>query len=63
MPVYRGCMLACFGLIIGVFSIALSLSLGLIGLLLPPLAVGFAYKFIDSLILEILYWEEDRNRG
>ncbi len=55
MKVYRGCMLAMFGIIIGTFSILFSRTFGLLGLLLPPALVTFAYALVAAVIEELAY--------
>lgn len=55
MKVYRGCMMAVFGVIIGVFSLLFSQTFGLLGLLLPPALVTVAYAFVGAIIEELAY--------
>ena len=62
MNIYRGCMMAFFGLVIGAASILLSLSLGLFGLLLLPALVGFVYLLINTIIVELVWWDRNRHR-
>ena len=55
MKVYRGCMIALFGIMIGAFSLLFSNTFGLLGLLLPPALVTFAYALIAAVIEELSY--------
>lgn len=55
MKVYRGCMMAIFGLIIGIFSLLFSHTFGLLGLLLPPALVTFAYALVSAIIEELAW--------
>ena len=55
MKIYRGCMLALFGLIIGTFSVLFSHTFGILGLLLPPALVTFAYALVAAIVEEIAY--------
>ena len=55
MKVYRGCMMAVFGLIIGTFSLLFGQTFGLLGLLLPPALVTFAYAFVAAVVEELAY--------
>lgn len=55
MNVYRGCMMLLFGLIIGTFSLLFSQTFGLLGLLLPPALMTFAYALVAAVIEEIAY--------
>ncbi len=55
MNVYRGCMMILFGLIIGTFSLLFSQTFGLLGLLLPPALMTFAYALVAAVIEEIAY--------
>lgn len=55
MKVYRGCMLGIFGLVIGVFSLLFSQTFGILGLLLPPALVTFAYALVAAVVEEIAY--------
>lgn len=61
MNVYRGCMIGFLVVIIGLVSLLLSVTFGLFGLLLPPLVVGFAYLLVDTLIVELIWWDRDQN--
>ena len=55
MKVYRGCMLALFGLVIGTFSLLFSHTFGILGLLLPPALVTFTYALVVAIIEELAY--------
>ena len=55
MKVYRGCMMVVFGLIIATFSVLFSRTFGVLGLLLPPALVTFAYALIAAVIEELSY--------
>jgi hypothetical protein len=55
MKVYRGCMMALFGLIIGVFSLLFSHTFGLLGLLLPPALITFTYALVAAIVEELAY--------
>ena len=55
MKVYRGCMLGIFGIVIGTFSLLFSRTFGLLGLLLPPALVTFAYALVAAIIEELVY--------
>ena len=55
MKVYRGCMLGLFGVIIGTFSLLFSKTFGLLGLLLPPALLTFAYALVAAIIEELAY--------
>lgn len=55
MKIYRGCMMAVFGVIVGAFSLLLSQAFGVLGLLLPPALVTVAYAFVGAIIEEVLY--------
>lgn len=59
MKLYRGCMFSIFGLVIASFSILLSRTYGLAGLLLPPALVGFAYLLVETIIVELYWWHHD----
>lgn len=61
MNVYRGCMCAFFFVLIGAVSLLFASVLGLFGLLLPPLSVGFCYLLVDTVIVELMWWDRDRN--
>jgi len=61
MRVYRGCMLSFFIVIIAAFSIFFSRAFGFLGLLIPPALVGFGYLLVDTFIVELFYWTQDRN--
>ncbi|MBL8152555.1 MAG: hypothetical protein JNM70_00105 [Anaerolineae bacterium] len=61
MKVYRGCMFTIYAVIIGAFSILFSRAFGLIGLILPPLLIAFAYLLVDTLLLELLCWFYERD--
>lgn len=63
MRLYRGCIFGFFGLLIVLFSFALSRTYGLAGLILPPLIFGFTFFWVDSFLAELIRWDEDRNRG
>lgn len=54
---YRGCMYSIFVCFIATLSIALGVATGPIGFVLPPFLVLTAYKFLESLIIELLYME------
>ncbi len=62
MNLYRGCLFLFFGLVIGTFSVLMSSSFGLLGLLAPPALVGFAYILVDTIIVELYYINRDRDR-
>jgi hypothetical protein len=55
-------MVALFMLIIGMISILFGLSLGLFGILLFPVLVGFCYLLVDTLLVELFWWLRDRNQ-
>jgi hypothetical protein len=55
-------MVALFMLIIGMISIVLGLGLGLFGILLLPVLVGFCYLLVDSILVELLWWLRERNQ-
>lgn len=55
MKVYRGCMMALFGVLIGTFSLLFSRTFGLLGLLLPPALVTLAYTFVAAIVEELAY--------
>jgi len=55
-------MFSFFGLVIGTFSILMSQSFGLLGLLTPPALLGFAYLLVETVIVELYYAHRDRNR-
>lgn len=55
MKLYRGCLLGFFGLIIGVFSLLFSQTFGLLGLLLPPALLTFAYTLVAAVVEELAY--------
>ncbi len=55
MKLYRGCMISIFGLVIGIFSLLFSQTFGILGLLLPPALVTFAYSLVAAIIEEIAY--------
>ncbi len=55
MKVYRGCMLAVFGLIIGTFSLLFSQTFGILGLLLPPALITFTYALVAAIVEELAY--------
>ena len=55
MKIYRGCMMALFGLIIGTFSVLFSQTFGILGLLLPPALVTLAYALVAAIVEEIAY--------
>jgi hypothetical protein len=55
-------MFSFFGLVIGIFSILLSRTFGLLGLLMPSAMVGFGYLLVDTIIVELYYINQDRNR-
>jgi len=55
MKIYRGCMMAIFGLIIGIFSLLFSHTFGLLGLLLPPALVTLAYALVSAIIEELAW--------
>ena len=55
MKVYRGCMMALFGVIIGTFSLLFSRTFGLLGLLLPPALITLAYAFVAAIVEELAY--------
>lgn len=55
MKLYRGCMMGIFGLLIGVFSLLFSQTFGILGLLLPPALVTFAYTLVAAVVEEIAY--------
>ncbi|MBI5670995.1 MAG: hypothetical protein HZC41_23625 [Chloroflexi bacterium] len=63
MKLYRGCMMAFFGLLLVLLSLALSRAYGIVGLMLPSLVFGFTYLWVDSFLAELIRWDEDRNRG
>lgn len=62
MNIYRGCMMAFFVMFIAVVSLFFASVLGLFGLLLPPLAVGFCYLLVDTIIVELIWWDRDRHQ-
>ena len=55
MKVYRGCMMALFGLIIGAFSLLFSRTFGVLGLLLPPALVTITYAIVAAVIEELAW--------
>ena len=55
MKIYRGCMMAVFGLIIGTFSLMFSQTFGILGLLLPPALVTLTYALVAAIVEEIAY--------
>lgn len=55
MNLYRGCLMGIFGLVIGVFSLLFSQTFGILGLLLPPALVTFAYALVAAVVEEIAY--------
>lgn len=55
MNVYRGCMMALFGIIIGAFSLLFSGTFGLLGLLLPPALVTVTYAIVAAVIEELAW--------
>ncbi|MBA3869347.1 MAG: hypothetical protein H0X30_09340 [Anaerolineae bacterium] len=55
MKVYRGCMMALFGVIIGTFSLLFSRTFGLLGLLLPPALITLTYAFVAAIVEELAY--------
>ncbi|MBI1279167.1 MAG: hypothetical protein GC179_13660 [Anaerolineaceae bacterium] len=55
MKVYRGCMMAVFGVIIGVFSLLFSQTFGLLGLLLPPAMLTVTYAIVSAIIEELAW--------
>ena len=55
MKVYRGCMMALFGVIIGTFSVMFSRTFGLLGLLLPPALLTFTYALVAAIVEELAY--------
>ncbi len=61
MNVYRGCIIGFFFVFIGIVSIVLSRAMGLFGLLLPPALVAFAYLLVDSILVELIWWDRDHN--
>jgi hypothetical protein len=61
MDFYRGCICTFFFALIAVVSLLFASVLGLFGLLLPPLAVGFCYLLVDTVIVELFWWDRDRN--
>jgi uncharacterized membrane protein YbaN (DUF454 family) len=61
MTAYKGCMLLVFGSIVLLFSGALALTLGLVGFVLPWLALGFVYMFIRSIIGEIIDFGDEHD--
>ncbi len=61
MKVYRGCMFTIYAVFIGAFSILFSRAFGLIGLILPPLLIAFAYLLVDTVLLELLCWFYERD--
>lgn len=62
MNMYRGCMMTIFISFIALVSLLFGAVLGLVGLLLPLLLVGFAYLLVNSIIVELMWWDRDRNR-
>ena len=61
MDIYRGCIFTFFFAFIAALSLLFASVLGLFGLLLPPLLVGFCYLLVDTVIIELLWWDRDRN--
>jgi hypothetical protein len=55
MKVYRGCMMALFGIIIGAFSLLFSHTFGLLGLLLPPALVTVTYAIVAAIVEELAW--------
>jgi len=62
MDVYQGCLIGFFVILIGAVSVLLALSLGLFGLLLPSVLVGFCYLLVDTILVELMWWDRDRNQ-
>lgn len=62
MNLYRGCLFSFFGIIVGTFSILLSRTFGLIGLLMPSALIGFGYIVVETIIVELYYISRDRDR-
>jgi hypothetical protein len=55
-------MFGIFGLVIASFSILFSRAYGLLGLLLPPALVGFAYLLVETFLVELYWWHHDRDK-
>ena len=62
MNLYRGCFMTFFLVIIASVSLLLASTLGLFGLLLPPAVIGFSYLLVDTLIVELLWLDRDRDQ-
>jgi hypothetical protein len=58
---YRMVGYCCIGFVILVFSVALSRSLGVVGLILPSLLIGAAYVVVSFLLDVLIYVLELRN--
>lgn len=61
MDFYRGCICTLLIGFIAALSLVFASVLGLVGLLLPPVAVGLCYLVVDTVIVELLWWDRDRN--
>jgi hypothetical protein len=61
VDLYRGCICSILLGFIVVVALLFASVLGLVGLLIPPVAVGFCYLVIDTVIVELLWWDRDRN--
>ena len=59
---YRGCIMTFFVILIALVSLLFASALGLFGLLLPPAAIGLCYLLVDTVIVELLWLDHDRNR-
>jgi hypothetical protein len=61
VDLYRGCICALLIGFIAALSLILASVLGLFGLLFPSLAVGFCYLVVDTVIVELMWWDRDHN--
>jgi hypothetical protein len=61
MNLYRGCVVSFFLVIIGIASILFATVIGILGLFLLPALVGFCYLLVDTILVELLWWDRDRN--
>jgi len=59
---YRGCMMGCFLVFIALASLLFASIFGLVGLLLPPALIGFGYLLVDTILVELMWWDRNRNQ-
>lgn len=60
--VYRLVGFVSLGLVDLVFSVALSVSMGIVGFIIPSLLIAVAYLVVECVLDLVIVWVDSRNR-